>query len=470
MLLAACGLLLALGYVTYVPTAERPLDRESSPESRPPLAANAEAPARLDAPVLDTDESRRAVPEATPESAIAEPAQRENSHPPAGRVLVRAVDAQTGKPLQRIRVRAASVKRVADRTSDVGSSEIQLTLTPDTYDLIVLARGYEPTELPPVSVTRDETVALDPVPMHTGGARILGVVTGDLQPSDLPWVELFGEGRRPCADCASTAETPHAGRCLVCGYAAQSSRLRIAPSGVFTFERLAAGQYAIRLMDARERTIGLAKWPELRAEEALPVELEYVAPRAVRVEVFDTDGKSLASEWATRVRAAEAADDASEVVFVESSTPSTEFHCAFRLGERRLVQSDFTAPPPLNPTAGTRIGVGVAAFGSRRLGSGAHKELDDRPRRNSETLRLEPRAPSIEPDTVAADVDSEGFVVFEPVPSLTLRLKMTCGPFTTHALVPASASTTPLRAQLRRASEPEEGDGTFREYETGRGR
>jgi hypothetical protein len=467
VLLAACALALALGYLTLAPGREQPVGELPSHQVRPPQGPHAEAPARLDVATREPDESRQAVQEVP-----AEVAASERAAPSAGRIRVSAVDARTGAPLLGIRVRAASVRRVADRTSDRNSSAIELTLTPDTYALLVLARGYEPAELPPVQVARDQTVALDPVPLRAGGARILGVVTGDLRPGDLPWVELSGDGRSPCADCAPTADTPHATRCTVCGYAAQSSRRRIPPSGVFTFERLAGGPYAIRLIDAQERTIGLAKCLDLRAEEALPVELEFVAPRAVRVELIDTDGRSLASEWAARVRAAAAAggDDGSEIVFVESSTPSTEFHCAFRLGDRRLVQSDFTPPPPPSLTAGTRIGVGVAAFSSRRLSSGLRKELDDRPRRSSETLQIEARVPSLEPDTVAVDVDAEGFVVFDPVPSFTLTLEMRCGPFTVTAPVPASAATTLVRARLRRASDPEEGDGTFLEFEAGHSR
>ncbi|HEV8112107.1 MAG TPA: carboxypeptidase-like regulatory domain-containing protein [Planctomycetota bacterium] len=468
ILLVACGLLLARAYFVLAPAPKRTVDVESSRELRPPEAAKVDAPARLDAATHESEESRRVVQEV--QDVPVEIAETERTAPLAGRIRVSAVDAQTGAPLLGIRVRAASAARVADRTSDRNGSAIELTLTPDTYALLVLARGYEPAELPPIQVARDQTVTLDPVPLRAGGARILGVVTGDLRPGDLPWVELSGEGRSPCADCAPTADTPHATRCTVCGYAAQSSRRRIPPSGVFSFERLACGPYAIRLIDARERTIGLAKRLDLRAEEALPVELEFVAPRAVGVELIDTDGRSLASEWAARVRAAAAAadDDGSEIVFVESSKPSTEFHCVFRLGDRRLVQSDFTPPPPPSLTAGTSIG--VAAFSSRKLSSGARKELDDRPRRSSETLRIEPRVPSLEPDTVAVDVDAEGFVVFDPVPSFTLTLEMRCGPFTATAPVPASAATTLVRARLRRASDPEEGDGTFLEFEAGHSR
>jgi hypothetical protein len=395
-----------------------------------------------------------------------------------GRLHVRGIDADTGAPLDRIRVRAMSDTRFADRSSDRDGEAVELTLTPDTYSVLVLAKGYEASELPPQHIVSGETTSQESVPMHSGSARVLGSVTGDTWPTDTLWVELTGEGRRPCAACAESAkpaepqQPQHRERkplddcCEQCGYSARYSRLVVPPNGRFVFARLVSGPYALRLIDARERTVDEPMFFALNAAEVLPVEIRFSALRTVFVQVIDVDGVSLAPEWAARLRAQ--AEDTSDVVeFVDDGSGPVEFQCAFRSGDVDVGHSTLTAPRP----NGTKIG--VAAFGARKLGAGAHKHRDRDDRLRGEQDELRPTVPpvNVTPASFPCEVESSGFARFDEVPSSELSMVMTCGSFTATTEIPASRQELRLQAMLHRtATEKAGAEGastapTFRAFE-----
>lgn len=413
-----------------------------------------------------------------------------------GHLVIRAMDADSRLPLDRIRVRAMNATRFADRFSDRDGEGAELNLTPGTYSILVLAKAYEPVELPLLSIESGQVTTPDSVPMHAGSARILGAVTGDTWRSNTLWVDLSGEGRRPCPACA---ETPNSsgrrittadrrsssdGFCGQCGYSINSSRLAVPPDGRFAFDRLASGPYAIRLVDAGSRTLCDPKFIELAADQSLRLEIPYGAPRSVRVEVIDTDGGSLAPEWAARLRRDAAAEaEGSEVTFIEVvSNPQVEVECAFRTAERQIGLSTFIPPPP-DPNS---FGIGVAAFGSRKLGAGAKHGRggwasappDDRAREEKDILRPELPPIVIGPSYFPSELEQDGFVRFDSVPSLEMTLTMTTGPFTATTAIPSSRDVVRLQATLHLAekgkdskAEAESSEArTFREYEVQRAR
>jgi hypothetical protein len=426
------------------------------------------------APVLGTEEEARAEPRETASAPTAQRSEVEipNEELPRaqsaaeihGRLVIRAIDASTLEPLYRFRARVGSEARIADRRSDAGSGEIRFALTPGTYSVVVLSNGFEPTELPPVRVVQDQTVQPDPVRLSAGSARISGSVTGDLPSDPALWAELVGEGRRPCVHCSAGSDSAGTGvqdskawmrenACPVCGFSARTSNLPVDRAGQFTFQDLAGGPYAIRLTDRHGQTVGTPQFVELHVAESLLVHMESAGSRTVRIELLDTDGTSLAKPWAARLGARQPVDDASstERALVEFTEQRIEFQCVFRQGETCLARSSFS-PPEVEPVARTW----ASAFGSRRLGVGARRVLDDRPRHHAEALWPEPSKPGIEPTTLSAVVDPDGLARIEGVPSLALILKVDCDPFEGEVPIPSALGVAAVRVQLKcKAHDPD---------------
>jgi hypothetical protein len=444
------------------------VDREVSPESRSPAVAR------------DPDPSPETIPAAT---------ARSTSSSSVGRLRVRAVDAETRSPVPRIRVRAMNDTRLADRSSDRDGGPVEMALTPGTYTVLVMAKGFEESFLLPRSIEAGETANLDSVEMHAGSAKVLGTVTGDTWRPDTLWVELVGDGRSPCRACAdvtspaSKPAPPHGQRwskddyCARCGYGKSSSRLAVPPNGRFAFDRLTRGAYIVRLMDIEERTLADPQSFDLEIGQSLPLEIRFVAPRSVRVEILDADGASLAPEWASRLRKEAAADEAEIVSFNHGIQP-VEFGCEFRT-EKSLIGSSTFTTPLVEPNVAIKIG--PAPFGSRKLGAGAQHGRDvrdDRERQKSDNLRPEAAPPSLRPGYFPGCVDVDGFVRFDSVPSLELTLSMSCQLFTATTVIPSSRDELRLQATLIRNesvqwspgdSEPTE-IRTFREYDALRSR
>jgi hypothetical protein len=221
---------------------------EAGPDA--PSAGSVRAGDAIPPPVLDA-EARESEDERGPEprppgsdrivaATVQEPPLDDSWTKFGGRLCVRAVDAESGRPVRRFRVRAASATRLADSASAAGSPEVVFVLTPGRYSLLVLSPGYEPAEAGPVALARGDAVELEPVPLHPGTARLVGVVVGGpVDPGTA--VELHGEGRHPCPRCAAESHTAGLGiatkresPCPACGYARGRTRVPVSARGEFT--------------------------------------------------------------------------------------------------------------------------------------------------------------------------------------------------------------------------------------------
>ena len=312
-----------------VPNEESPV-----PAAEPPRSALAVEPRDLVA-IHDPAEARIPADASTSDRSPESIPMTVKSHTGMGHLRVRAVDAETGSPVQRIRVRA--MNDTTGRPYWNATAKPSSSPSSGTYSILVMAKGYEASEPPPqlIEVTG---------PRHrfrrVAPAKILGTVTGDTWPPDTLWVELVGEGRRSCPVCvdgpspASKQPPTHGQRwsksdyCTRCGYAKSSSRLAVPPDGRFEFEHLTSGLYAVRLMDAEERTLCDPKFFVLEIGQSFPLEIRFGAPRRVRIEIVDTDGASLAPEWGARLK--DAAADEDEPPTVVHAVQPVDFDCRFR--------------------------------------------------------------------------------------------------------------------------------------------
>src|SRR5580765_5876816 len=102
------------------PVAESPRssldDSALAVEARDPVASHDSAEARVPADARNPDRS----PESIPTTAKA--------HSGVGHLRVRAVDSETGSPVQRIRVRAMNDSRLADRSSERDGEAVEVIL------------------------------------------------------------------------------------------------------------------------------------------------------------------------------------------------------------------------------------------------------------------------------------------------------------------------------------------------------
>ena len=426
-----------------------------------PVSARAPVSADRPAPDLEisdppSDEARRPVrPSETATVARIERIESRSSSAATGHLQIRAVDSETGELLAPIRVRAASETRIADRGSHPGVDRVDLALSPDSYSLLVLAQGYEPTELVSLPVCGGENITLEPVRLHAGSARVLGVVTGDLSAEGGCFVELLGEGRRPCARCAPGENDD---RCAACGYSSESSILPVVPGCQFAFEGLASGPYAIRLIDEGQRMLAVPCSFDLEAAVSLEVEVEASPLRSVRVELIDTDGSSLAGEWSARIAKT---PNAEEVEVIDRSPDWKEaivIRCQAYVGDYKLAESSLE-PPPLDPGSVRFTAMrSISCCGLR----GPRNGVDDRHRDRSELLRPPPKPPRIEPDEFLSEVDADGLLRLDSLPSLELTLKMTCGPFAATARIPPADRGERVRIRWKDADCR---TCTFREFE-----
>jgi hypothetical protein len=409
----------------------------SEPEARPERV-RAEAELALERPQQAGSESRQLVPAAVTPAAAAAAAPKGT-----GRLRIRALDGSSGVPLEHVRLRVASATRMADREFEAAAGDPQFQLTPGTYSLLALARGYEPLELQALEVRAGQTLEPEPLRLRAGSARILGLASGDLEPGRGLRAELVG---------ASS------------GLAATSSRAAVPPDGRFAFDELVGGSYLLRLVDARERTIGLPQAIELCAGQVVRVDLDAATLRALEVELLDADGRSLAPEWEQRVRGRPADDGLPlELEIVEAGSSTPEFACTFRAGETCIARAMLGSPEPLDSPRRAYASCRGGTFTCCGLVGRRAGAVDDRPRSSSEALRLPTQAPQIEPAQVRAWVGEDGLAHFESLPEFESTLELACGPFRASVGVPAARETRRVRAALARAADSSA--RTFLEYE-----
>lgn len=411
--------------------------------------------------------------EEDPKSSADEPEPVDATPDAPGRVRITAIDAWSGIPVDRLHARALSETRIAEREGGREESELELVLTPGTYALLVTSRGYESVEVAGVRIERGRTLVLDPLRMQPGSARIVGTVRGDVPPEVELHVELLGDGRRPCAECAGPGN--HAYRaarnrrmawardvpCASCGFSELRSRMQVPLHRTFQFEGLASGSYTARILDARGRTLGVPSMIELVTGESASLTLDAWTFRRVRVELLDTDGTSLADEWGTRVRRENALG---RVESDDRLVAMERWACEFRLDGRRFAQATFSTPA-LEGYSASR------SFSGRRVSRSEKRSRDDRPRGANHALRPRLVPPAFEVANFKAFVDEDGLVRFDEVPTCALGLSMRCGRYRAVVLLPASVAGEPIQAKI----EPHEDEDaaqsgvvtalTFREFD-----
>lgn len=382
-----------------------------------------------------------------------------------GHLILRAVDRDTGRPLDSFTVRLASETRFAEESHtdpasgpDDPRGALDLPLTPATYDGLVMSPGYEPFQLQPIRLGSGETVELGPVALF-GGFGTIRVGATRAAGSDGLSVALRGIGRRPCPLCeGSVRPNPRRkvrieSRCTSCGFDESDTRLKFGPDGRVQFHRLASGPYALRVVDSNDRAIGDDRSVDLGYGEAAFVPFDVSQSRTVEVEMVDSDGVSLSSEWGRRLAATQVDEDSGSFQDVASfggpSVNEIPIQLEFRMDCGVIALAQFVPPAP----------PGARMFCSRSIGCGigrrvAARPTVDRARGPGDSLWPQPAVPGFEASRVACDLDSKGIAILTPVTTSQLALHLKAGDLVAEAIVPPERGPTRLRVQLRSLQAP----------------
>ena len=367
--------------------------------------------------------------------------------PPPGRLILAAVDRETGRPLDAFTVRLSSATRFAEEHLESGRGEVDLPLTPATYEGLVLSPGYEPLELSPVVLSSGATVRLAGVSLLPGSGSLRVEATGTDSFDGLS-VEVRGDGRRPCALCADRAplsESP----CPTCGFAPDGSKLRIGRDGRVDFTGLAHGAYVLRVVDRNGRAIGDDRVVDLAPGESIPVRFDVSRSRTVEIELIDCDGASLASEWSRRLAAPEVEEEV-EIVSFEEGVELIPIHLEIRRDAETVARASFHPPAPPGVNAfGITVGIGSGVV--RRTPA---RRTADRERNPGDSLWPVPVVPRFEPNEPTCELDRNGIAVLAPLSTSQLSIHLTAKDLAADAIVPAGRGPTRVRAQLRSPGAP----------------
>jgi hypothetical protein len=239
--------------------------------------------------------------------------------------------------------------------------------------------------------------------------------------------------------------------------------MRLAEDGGFTFDRLASGPYALRLLDARGRRDCEVQPTWLEAAETLEIELPGPRTRTVLVHVVDCDGVSVAEEWSRRIREAAELDETRRTP--GESVPASQWRARFEDDGRTVARSEFTSPPhPDREVVGSLAT--VCRFDRPRTA-----RIDDRPRDPGEALLPGLPLPVFAATDVTSAVGSDGLVQFRLLPRRDLTMVLSIGPFSAQVPIPASEGEASVLAQLVDVGdEPGAQARTFRQFESDRER
>jgi RNA polymerase sigma factor (sigma-70 family) len=314
---AAVVLALAAGAWWSVETLPRATKRvEISGQARHEAAPSPSTPApNLAAP---------AAAERVVETPAAAPAATNVKVEETGRLKLRIVDAATLQRIDGPAVRGLSATRFFTRVWSLETGD--LPLAPDSYEVGVSAAGYERALLGSVVVARDQTTDLGTIALVRGSGSILGrVLSRALPPEARRYVELRGDGRRPCprcgqpgdpataldrdSDATAPATTLEGAEALLrrhyeqqvvespcCGYFADRSFVRVGPDGTFEFDGLAEGVYFLRALDALPR-LQATLHIELACGERRSVDLSLEPQVTLELELRDEVGQRFVGLW-----------------------------------------------------------------------------------------------------------------------------------------------------------------------------
>jgi len=336
-----------------------------------------EAPASANANAGDAD-GANATPEApaavvatrTPAGDAAESIEWGVAPPAVGLLHLFVVDGATQAPVAKANLRALS----PDRFVDLGvEGHTTWPLTATTWEVRVTAAGFEPFARTGVVVARDLTTDLGTIALRRGTARVAGRLRRHGDCAGAPaWIELRGDGRAPCPRCdpANGPPPPPAASPLgpgvppaspCCGYFPDASYVAVDADGRFRFERLAAGHYFARPLDA---TLRLQPTVAFEVDEAgtATLDLDLHPSLAIELELFDEWGAPFVGRWATEFEATPAPlvidlEYESTAIAIEAGCDAGAI--ARRHGRPpRLGQADL--PPESEEFGSTAIGVGYA--------------------------------------------------------------------------------------------------------------
>ncbi len=145
-----------------------------------------------------------------------------------------------------------------------GQGNFTLALTAGHWKGTIHARGFEPLFLPDFDLTANSQLALGSFPLVRGTSRIEGRVDAPFDTSGKPYViDLFSDHVRPCTACEKLVRDGHItladGRhapCPFCGFFDDRRRRTVRAGGLFQFEGLVSGDYALRAFAAENDPLG----------------------------------------------------------------------------------------------------------------------------------------------------------------------------------------------------------------------
>lgn len=191
--------------------------------------------------------------------------------PPPGQLTLSVVDAANGHDLQDVSVRGLSASRFFQESA---SSPLELTLSPGTYELLVLAPGFDPLVLDPLELSPNENRHVGPLSMYRGTARLEVKLEAPPTLGQGKYrLELFGAGRNACA-----RHDPTALPCPHCGFAPDRTTGHVVPGGTRDFDELAAGDYRLILYEPNGTAL---------VQDTVQVEAGQRKEHTVRVEFAD---------------------------------------------------------------------------------------------------------------------------------------------------------------------------------------
>ena len=289
----------------------------ATPESWHPWSTSgaAHGPASAAAPPVVANRA------ALPAAAVAEaerasdaaPVAAENAAPlalpPPGLVAFRLVDAATQSPIDDVKIRFLGAHRFAEYG---GASDGSAKLTAGSWAARATAATFEPVELGAFTITDGATTDLGTIALVHGSGVIHGrVAAHHLEATQSATVELYGDGRAPCPECAAretafrgwqeaveaasdeqrpvieARRPPRPGDC--CGFSVARSLLEVADGGGFEFRGLAAGTYWLRATADGARLIELRRI-DLGRHGEVWIDLDLTAPTTLLVQLRHPGG------------------------------------------------------------------------------------------------------------------------------------------------------------------------------------
>lgn len=373
---------LAGGVMWWHRTAPREVGRVA--DSKGPCETADDAPAPT--PVLAATD---AAPLRTEESTLRQAAPALPAFVALGQVAMSIVDAETSQPLASFFVRALKDERsVESSVSASGETRMEFPLSAGTWDVAVSAEGYEPEIRRGVVIAAGATTDLGEIALGRGtgslSIRLRGVAHGA---GVVRRIELRGEGRRPCPQCApgrfsiaSTSTEPDPvdpspyklADSPCCGYFTDRSLGKVVDDAPFEFSGLAAGNYYVRVRDAMPRlqpTLCL----ELARGEHRVLDLDCLDEAPLTLELEDEAGRPFVGLWE-----ADGSETTAPICFtVEADGASFEVDGTTSLDAVRAVQGP---PRVLTPDERARVDAEREKF-----------QLEESARRAAERERLSPQ-------------------------------------------------------------------------------